>query len=90
MPYGIDDFMTARKSRTSRKRTPRGSLSRERVVRTALELMSGTDAPQITMQRVAEALDTRAMSLYSHVENRDDLVNAAADLALREWLGLVF
>ncbi len=47
--------------------------------------MSGAEAPPLTMQRVADALDTRAMSLYSHVENRDDLVHAAADLALREW-----
>ena len=54
-------------------------------MRTALDLMRGADAPQITMARVADALDTRAMSLYSHVENREDLVAAAADLALREW-----
>ena len=39
----------------------------------------------LTMQRVADRLGTRPMSLYSHVGNRDDLVQAAADLALGEW-----
>jgi AcrR family transcriptional regulator len=73
-------------ARRSRPRTPRGSLSRDAVVRTALDLMSSEVASQpLTMQRVADALDTRPMSLYSHIENREDLVTAAVDLALQEW-----
>jgi AcrR family transcriptional regulator len=76
--------MASRRSRT-RKRAPRGSLSREALVRTALDLMRGQDAPPLTIQRVADAMNTRPMSLYSHIENREDLANAVADLALEEW-----
>lgn len=39
----------------------------------------------VTMERVARALGTRPMSLYTHVKSRDDLIDCAADLALREW-----
>jgi len=77
--------MSTQRPRAARSRAPRGSLTREHVVRAALDLMSGENAPPLTMQRVADALETRAMSLYSHIDNRDDLVRAAADLALREW-----
>lgn len=42
------------------------------------------DTP-ITMQRVAETLGTRPMSLYTHVRNREELVSLAAAQALREW-----
>ncbi len=78
--------MGTRRLQTSRARAPRGTLAREQVVRAALDLMSGADSPSLTMKRVADALNTRPMSLYSHVENREDLVHAAADLALREWV----
>lgn len=37
------------------------------------------------MQRVADALHTRPMSLYTHVGNREDLIAAVTDLAFREW-----
>lgn len=69
----------------ARKRAPRGSLSRDALVRTALDLMRGAHARPLTIQRVADAMNTRPMSLYSHIENREDLASAVADLALREW-----
>lgn len=74
-----------RSSARARKRAPRGSLSRDALVRTALDLMRGADARPLTIQRVADAMNTRPMSLYSHIENREDLASAVADLALREW-----
>ena len=55
------------------------------MVRTALELARGEDAPPITLHRVASALNTRPMSLYTHIESREDLANAVADMAIREW-----
>ncbi len=64
---------------------PRGTLTRHEVVRTALALMSREGESPVTMQRVAAALGTRPMSLYTHVQDRDDLMSAAADLVLREW-----
>ena len=69
-----------------RRRAPRGSLNRDSVVRAALELARGPDAPPLTIQRVAEALNTRPMSLYTHIQSRDDLLNAVTELALAEWV----
>lgn len=40
----------------------------------------------VTMERVARALGTRPMSLYTHVRSRDDLIDCATELALREWV----
>lgn len=69
-----------------RQRTPRGSLNRELVVRAALDLMREESGKPLTMQRVADSLDTRAMSLYTHVGSRSDLVAAAEDLAFGGWI----
>lgn len=41
------------------------------------------------MERVATALGTRPMSLYTHVRNRDELVALAARQALSEWSAAV-
>ncbi len=75
----------AARRRSARRRASRGSLSREALVRAALDLTRGRDAPPLTIQRVADAMKTRPMSLYTHIANRDDLVSAVTDLALREW-----
>lgn len=66
-------------------RTPRGSLSRDRIVDVALDLVRGDTADSLTMQRLAAALDTSPMSLYSHVDGRDDLMDAIAGRAFGDW-----
>ena len=63
----------------------RGTLSREHIVDATLRLVREEPDGPITMERVASALGTRPMSLYTHVRNRDELVALAAEQALREW-----
>jgi AcrR family transcriptional regulator len=68
-----------------RTRVSRGTLSQEQIVDVTLALVREEPAVPITMERVAAALGTRPMSLYTHVRNRDELVALAASRALGEW-----
>lgn len=69
----------------SRRRVSRGTLSRDHIVGAALDLARDEPEVALTMERVAVALGTRPMSLYTHVRNRDELVALAAQRALGEW-----
>jgi AcrR family transcriptional regulator len=66
----------------SSARTP---LSRDRVLRAALELADGSGADALTMRRLGEELGFEAMSLYRHVANKQDLLDGMLDLVLAEW-----
>ena len=60
------------------RRVPRNTLSRERIVDAALALID-TEGPQaVTMPRLAASLGVGTMSLYRHIQDKDDLVNAVA------------
>ncbi len=72
-------------SRTVRSRVSRGTLSRDEILRVTLELIEADPEASITMERVATALGTRPMSLYTHVRSRDDLLDGAVDRSLRAW-----
>ena len=69
----------------ARTRVSRGTLSREQIVDATLTLVRDEPEVPITMDRVAAALGTRPMSLYTHVRNRDELVALAAARALGAW-----
>jgi AcrR family transcriptional regulator len=61
------------------KRVPRNTLSRARVVEGALALIDADGLDAVTMPRVAEHLGVGTMSLYRHVEDKNDLINAVAE-----------
>jgi AcrR family transcriptional regulator len=63
---------------------PRTPLSKERVLRAALELADAEGIEALSMRRLAKELGVEAMSLYNHVKNKDDLVDAMVDLVVRE------
>src|ERR671911_738715 len=69
----------------TRGRVSRGTLTRDEILRATVELIEADPSRPITMKRVANALGTRPMSLYTHVRNRDDLVDGAVDRSLRAW-----
>lgn len=60
-------------------------LSRDRVLRTALDLADESGAEAVTMRRLGEELGYEAMSLYRHVANKQDLLDGMLDLVLAEW-----
>ena len=67
--------------RTTQKRAP---LSRDRVLRAALELADEGGTAALTMQRIGRRLGVEAMSLYRHVRNKDDILDGIVDLVFAE------
>lgn len=54
-------------------------LSRERIVAAAVELLDAEGVSGLTMRRLADHLGSGVMSLYWHVENKDDVFELALD-----------
>ena len=62
----------------------RARLSRDRVLRTALELADDGGLEALTMHGIARRLGAEAMSLYRHVRNKDDILDGIVDLVFAE------
>jgi AcrR family transcriptional regulator len=63
---------------------PRAKLSRERVLTAAIGLADDGGIESLTMRKLAAALGVEAMSLYNHVANKGDLVDAIVDRVISE------
>jgi AcrR family transcriptional regulator len=59
-------------------------LSRERVLSTALNLADEEGIEALSMRKLAEVLGVKAMSLYNHVANKDDLLDGIVDRVISE------
>lgn len=70
--------------RPHRRRRGRAPLSREKVVRAALELADEGGLGSVTMQGVGRRLGVEAMSLYRHVANKEDILDGLVDLVVSE------
>jgi AcrR family transcriptional regulator len=57
----------------------RRKLTRERIVKTAIRLADELGAEKLSMRALAGALGVEAMSLYNHVANKEDLLDAVVD-----------
>ncbi|MGP3967946.1 TetR/AcrR family transcriptional regulator [Streptomyces sp. 6N223] len=62
-------------------RGPRGSLSLDRIVRTAIEIADAEGIAGVSMRKVAERLGVTTMSLYRYVPGKDDLLDLMFDMA---------
>jgi AcrR family transcriptional regulator len=63
---------------------PRTPLSRDRVLRAAVEIADADGLEAVTMRRIGEALGAEAMSLYYHVANKNDLLDGIVDVLMDE------
>lgn len=63
---------------------PRGGppLSLDRIVATSVELLDAHGIDGLTMRRLADRLGAGAMSLYWHVDNKDEVFDLALDSVL--------
>jgi AcrR family transcriptional regulator len=57
----------------------RGTLSRERIALAALALIDADGLEALSLRRIGDALGCEAMSLYRHVADKDDLLDAVVD-----------
>ena len=64
--------------------TRRAGLTRERVLDTAIRLADEGGIESLSMRKLARELGVEAMSLYNHVANKGDLVDAIVDLVMDE------
>jgi TetR/AcrR family transcriptional regulator, tetracycline repressor protein len=65
-------------------RQPWGSLSRQAIVDAALHLVDTGGMEALSMPRLARHLGTGVMTLYGHVANKADLIDALAERVLGE------
>ena len=68
------------RSRT-RRRVP---LSRQRVLRMAINLADAGGIESLSMRNVAQELGVYHMALYNHFANKDDLLDAMVDVIYAE------
>src|SRR6266568_2447278 len=73
--------MAAKRTPTPEPRTP---LTRRRVLDAAIALADEGGIESLTMRKLAGALGVEAMSLYNHVANKGDLVDAIVDHVISE------
>lgn len=64
------------------KRGRRPSLSRDTLVRVAIELADTEGIAAVTMQRLAALVDSKAMSLYRYLPSKDVLLDLMWDAAM--------
>jgi AcrR family transcriptional regulator len=70
--------------RTDPTAEPRTPLSKERVLHAAVALADEGGIESLSMRKLADELGVKAMSLYNHVANKDDLYQGIVDLAMGE------
>lgn len=69
----------AEPSTTTRRR---GRLTRDAVLRRAVEIADAHGVEALTMRRLAEDLGVEAMSLYHHVDGKDGLLDGVVGIML--------
>ncbi|RVD64864.1 TetR/AcrR family transcriptional regulator, partial [Mesorhizobium sp. M4A.F.Ca.ET.029.04.2.1] len=57
-------------------------MSRQRIVATAVELLDAQGIDGLTMRRLADHLGSGVMSLYWHVDSKEDVFDLALDAVL--------
>lgn len=67
----------------SERRTP-SPLSRERIIRAAIELADTTGLEAVSLRKVAGALDAGPMRLYRYVDTKDELLALMVDAVYAE------
>jgi AcrR family transcriptional regulator len=63
---------------------PRVPLSKERVLRTAVDLADRGGSEAVSMRKLGQALGVDAMSLYHHVQNKGDVMDGIIDVVVGE------
>jgi AcrR family transcriptional regulator len=66
-------------TRETRRPAPRETLSREQIVRAAVELLDQEGLAGLSMRKLAVRLNAGATSIYWHVETKDDLLEFVID-----------
>src|SRR5712664_3406536 len=63
---------------------PRAPLSKDRVLRAAIQIADTSGIGSLTMRKLAQKLGVEAMTLYYYVARKDDIVDCILDLVVGE------
>ncbi|HSJ50532.1 MAG TPA: TetR/AcrR family transcriptional regulator C-terminal domain-containing protein, partial [Actinomycetota bacterium] len=72
----LDDQATSR----------RDPLTRDRVIEAALQIMHREGLEGVTMRRIGRELGVEAMSLYSHVRDKEDILDGVTEAIMSQFL----
>ncbi|MEN3609826.1 TetR/AcrR family transcriptional regulator [Plantactinospora sp. ZYX-F-223] len=84
MPPKSDPFTNSVWLRPPRTRGEQPSLSREQIVRAAIELLDAEGLAGLSMRRLGTRLGSGATSVYWYVTNKDELLELAVDEVMGE------
>ena len=62
----------------------RATLTRQRVLDAAVELADGHGIESVSMRRLGQELGVEAMSLYTHVRSKEDLLDGMVDVVMSQ------
>ena len=62
----------------------RRPLSKKRVLRSAIRIADKEGLEILSMRKLAQSLGVKAMSLYNHVDNKDDIIDGMVDMVVGE------
>src|SRR4051812_16996021 len=79
-----DFFVDSVFLRPPRARTGQPALSREQIVKAAIELLDAQGPAGLSMRRLGTHLGAGATSMYWHVANKDELLELVMDEVLGE------
>jgi AcrR family transcriptional regulator len=79
-----DSFLDSVWMRPPRVRAGQPALSREQIVRAAIELLDAEGPAGLSMRRLGTKLGSGATSVYWHVANKEELLELAVDEVLGE------
>jgi AcrR family transcriptional regulator len=63
----------------------REPLTKERIVDAALRVMDAEGLEAVTMRRIGRELGVEAMSLYNHVEDKDDILDGVTERVMTQF-----
>lgn len=63
---------------------PRTPLTKERVLRAAIELADQSGIESLSMRKLGQTLGVEAMSLYNHARNKEDILDGIVDMVVGE------
>ena len=69
---------------TANNREPRQPLSRDRILNAAVLLADRQGVEALSMRALGRELGVKAMSLYKHVTNKDDILDGIVDIVLSQ------
>jgi AcrR family transcriptional regulator len=76
-------------ARKASARPARKPLSRDVILRAALEMIDANGIDSLSMRQLGQALGVEAMSIYYYFKNRDDLLDGVVEAVMQEIIDTV-